>query len=517
MSRAGAVILAVLAATLTAVGPAVAQTPAAAPAPKVSITGLIDWVTTYYKNQTGLDITDGGKDGGWYSRNRGLLTVTGEVGRAKGVLSLEMDFILGKVGGAAPLGPAGGVSLDLEGDEKGSVEAKWLYLEAPITGPGSLMPFIPVATLGRFGGQPARGHDYKPGIQFSGDFPGVHLETTWSPSVRSRLTFAQIDEALDPVTNPGGTEDYAFIASLEVDVVKGVTVKPTYSYARFDGGAGGTANFGTFAHGGFNPNSLTNKAQVRHTFGGDVRWSSGPWSFQPTFLYQWGTQETNPTASDGNTGVDIRAWIFDATAGYRSGPWTVEGRVMWTSGMKATECVQATGPCAGGSDVKYYQAINAGTLLYFAGWSEIESAGIDYELPLHDGTPNPATLGGNQSYDKYGRIIVAGAVDYALTPALILRLITNSQWTDEKVDTEGVYAGSGITPVNGGDARYLGTEVMAGFTYRFAPNVAFDVIGAVLFAGPARDTGRSVSTAANPQTFSADDVYKAVARLRVTW
>jgi len=56
-----------------------------------------------------------------------------------------------------------------------------------------------------------------------------------------------------------------------------------------------------------------------------------------------------------------------------------------------------------------------------------------------------------------------------------------------------------------------------GLTYRFAPNVAFDLIGAVLFVGEARDNGRTSSTPAAPQSFTAQDAYKLSARMRVTW
>ena len=36
-----------------------------------------------------------------------------------------------------------------------------------------------------------------------------------------------------------------------------------------------------------------------------------------------------------------------------------------------------------------------------------------------------------------------------------------------------------------GDSSYLGTEINAGFTWRFAPNVAFDLAAYYLFVGSA--------------------------------
>jgi hypothetical protein len=509
--------------------PVFAQAP---PAPKVTISGLVDFVTTIYNNSTGdcgptlatcttKDITDGGKDRGWYSRERGVFTITGEVGKSKGVLALEFDFANGRTATNFDGGGFGGnLGLDIETDEKGQAEVKWLYLETPITGPGSLMPFIPVASIGRFGGQPARGHDYKPGILFSGDFAGATLETTWAPNLRSTLTYVQIDEGLDPVTNPGGTEDWAILASVEIDVFKGLTVKPTYSFVRYDGGSS-SGNAGTFARSGFNPSaaSQANRSTSRHTFGGDVRWTAGPWSLQPTFLYQVGTQETVQALANNQKEVDIRSWIFDVIGGFRSGPLTVEGRFAWTPGNKVNECVNAiAGVCSGGSDIDYYEGINQSSTGYWAGWADIESSGIDYNVALRQ--TSGSQLGRSPSYDKYGRIIVGGALDYALTPALVFHVVTNFQWTAEKVDTNStVTAGTGgasLVPVkSSGDKRYLGNEWDVGFTYRFAPNVAFDLIGAYLFAGDARDHGRSA--ASTTDRFDADDAYKLSARVRLTW
>ena len=94
--------------------PAFAQAPAPAPAPKVTINGLIDFVATYYSNWSGgngpggtgglnaSDVTNG-RDKGWYTRERGVFTITGEVGRTRGVWSLELDF----TNGAGQLGNSG--------------------------------------------------------------------------------------------------------------------------------------------------------------------------------------------------------------------------------------------------------------------------------------------------------------------------------------------------------------------------------------------------------------------------
>src|SRR6266852_505786 len=235
MRRSVVAVLAVLAILGLLAPPSFAQ----APSPKVTINGLVDFVTTAYKNWSQVgnqpssitagsqpDVTNA-KEKGWYSRERGVFTLTGEVGKVKGVWAIELDFTNGagnfnassQPGSLTTVGVAqAGTSanFDLDTDVQGVVETKWLYLEAPITGPGSLLPFIPVSTIGRFGGQPFRGHDYKPGIMATGDFPGVTLETVWAPNVRSTLTFVQISEQLDRFIAPNQKHSYALIASLEM-------------------------------------------------------------------------------------------------------------------------------------------------------------------------------------------------------------------------------------------------------------------------------------------------------------
>lgn len=492
-------LLAVAFALVVALGLMAAPAEAQAPAPKVTINGLVDFVTTYYSNWSGggglsLDPTD--REDGWYSRERGVFTITGEIGRAKGVVALELDytngFVSGGSGGCSTGFPGTSAGADLDTDCAGFVETKWLYVEAPITGPGSMMPFIPAATIMRGGMQPARGHDYKVGIHFSGDFPGVTFESQWAPNVKTTLTYAQLREKLDEALGVGATESYAVLFSPEIGVFKGLTVKPTVSWARMEGGSG-NASLGLPPVNGFNPNG-TNLHTQRWTVGGDIRWTTGPFSLQPTIYYQGGEQEI--PGGD----VDISAWIFDVTGGFRTGPLNIEGRVMYTSGNDAGDSVP------GGDDVNYYQAINP-AFAYLAGWSEIWTSGIDYATAYLAAAPG-MSYRTSPSYDKYGRIFVGLAVDYALTPALTLRGLVNSSWTAEEVDTDAVITAAGLVGGDGsGDARWLGVEGALGLTYRFAPNVALDVIGATLQGGDARDSGGE----------DAKAVWKGVARVRVTW
>jgi hypothetical protein len=571
MTKLVVAIAVVLVTLATLAPPSFAQ----APAPKVTINGLVDFVTSAYKNashSTGApgqpDITDA-REKGWYSRERGVFTITGEVGRTKGVWAVELDFTNGagnfnassNSGSLTTVGKAANgtsANFDLDTDVQGAVETKWLYLETPVTGPGSLLPFIPVTTIARMGGQPARGHDYKPGVLLSGDIPGVTLETTWTPNIRSTLTYVQIGEALDRGIALNQKDDNAIVASVEVDIFKGLTVKPTFAYAFWDGGNCGTSNLGTGGYGGYNPNTNCPATTVtvsgsdplargsvdvppgvgrnitRYYLGGDVRWTMGPWSFQPTFVYLLGNQQVPPRGS-GPTGpragqlndVPIRAFLFDTIQGFRTGPLLIETRFFYTPGVGANNDIQN----AGGGVIRTYQGINPG-FNYLAGWSEIWRGNIDYNMSLFVGRP-ALEARNSPSFDKYGRIWGFLASDYSLTPALTVRGIVNVAWTDTKVDTKGTLASaatgitpSGITtagnPFKGGKEQYLGTELIAGLTYRFAPNMTFDLVGAALITGDALDiqragSGRGICATDGVPTCQSRNVYKMSGRFRITF
>jgi hypothetical protein len=555
MRRSVVVVLAVLAILGLLAPPSFAQ----APAPKVTINGLVDFVTTAYQNwsqNAGGNPTPGltpgcstatacpapdpatGDKRGWYSRERGVFTITGEVGKVKGVWAIELDFTNGagnfganantgflNVMGVAQSGTTSNFNLDT--DTKGAVETKWLYLETPVTGPGSLLPFIPVATIGRFGGQPFRGHDYKFGILASGDFPGVTLETTWTPNVRSTVTFVQIGEQLDRGIALNQKDNWAIIASLEADVFKGLTIKPTYAYAFYDGGNCGLSNLGTPGWGGYNPNTncpgtiatpgaaLPSVASTpgnvgrnieRNYFGADVRWTAGPFSIQPTFIYLLGNQQILQLGSPIVKNVPIRSYIADVIAGFRTGPLNIEARAMYTPGEDAN----MNNLNGGGGTIRRYDPINPG-YAYMNGWTEIWVGNVDYASSFLVNRSG-LVLRESPSYDKYGRIFLAAAADYSLTPALTFRLVSNVSWTDTKVDTKANYVaaagiGNSANPFAGGLHRYLGNEWIGGLTYRFAPNVTFDLALAALITGDAL----------NIHNDEAKNVYKGSARIRVTF
>ena len=127
------------------------------------------------------------------------------------------------------------------------------------------------------------------------------LQTNWTPDIRSTVTFVQMMAKLDPIIAPGANQNWATVASLEMDLFKGFTLKPTYSYVWMHGGSC-NANAATTGSSLGNPNAggvqlndcttpqpMSPLTTQRNTVGGDVRWVLGGFSLQPTFLYQFGT------------------------------------------------------------------------------------------------------------------------------------------------------------------------------------------------------------------------------------
>jgi len=585
---------------------------AQAPAPKVTITGLIDQVGTYTKNMSQYDANlNIGRDTQLYGRTRGRFDFIGEVGKAKAVLGIEIDSYWGQTGftdsnngpgwqcstvnGSCASGAVGSgaeSSFDLNTDTQGNLQIKWLYTEFPL-------PLVPLNSVVRLGAQPfGTAATYKLATYANGDFPGVNLVVDLAPGAKLNLTYVAVDENLTgkrdffPLTfggsastdgkctgTPGGptltcipqsrNDNWALIASFEMSPFKGLDVKPMYSYFEAVGQTSGAARQGrggvvtassiSSVTGGqtnspFNPitgagagsadGAGTNTLETRHTIGLDARFTAGPFSLQPTVLYQFGHQEKwllgGNSAPYGAAGTkaraDINAWLVDVRTGFNVGPLSLGWLVAWTSGDPAK-----SNPYR---HIGYFQPLDTDTG-YLADWgTQIMSLGVDY----YQGSINPNQGGLSEGvaigYDKYGRIVTGLKAAYAMTPALTVGTGITATWTDKSVDTDGFLVTNGgiqpnwfcRQPVGAtvtttpncrpeGDSRYLGTEVNLALTYRFAPGLALDLAGGYLFTGPAfghryaggnygSASATNLGTAPQPMDQGVKDVIIGTARVR---
>ena len=162
-------------------------------------------------------------------------------------------------------------------------------------------------------------------------------------------------------------DDFAIIVAAEITPLKGLDLKPMYSYFYASGttnvasrtGRGGvnTTTAFTAANGDWRPGINEN----RHTIGLDARLRMGPFSLDPTIMYQFGNRDVvvpgtwaGGVCSQRPTGrnclaiasgmapgsiakADITAWLFDARAGFQIGPLLLEAMYMFTSGNKAKD------------------------------------------------------------------------------------------------------------------------------------------------------------------------------------
>src|SRR5262245_3618913 len=526
--------------------PALAQ----APAPKVTINGTFDQITAAGKNQYDGNFSRD-NDREWYARTRFRPDFTFEVGRTKAVLGLEIDLMYGQAGpndGGFPgnvSGAAGGVAggtktgtngaLDLNTDVGGMIEIRWIYTEFDLTGKDSIMPFIPVDTRARAGGQPSGElASYKLATYFGADFAGISTITTFTPDIRTSLAFVIVEDQLAGGNRAAATartsrgEDYALVVSPELTPFKGLNLKPLFSYFHADGltstaarrnlanirTVSGTTN-GAGAAGPAPAGDSTNH-EDRYTVSLDTRWRSGAWGFYPTVYYQWGTRDSQAVRTDGSVGrveADMSAWLVDLVGSYQLGPLLLEARAIYSTGNKARDNLAQS--------IRYYQPLDANNN-YYAGWANILAEGID--TVSGEIFPMAKWIG----YDRFGRASLGVRATYSITPAFSVYGVASPTWTAEKVDTDtgsvgASYSGAGSltrTTVNDrswveGDSRYIGTELNLGLTWRFAPAAAFDLVGAWLLAGDALDTAELLNGVLTRR--KANDAYIAAARIRLSF
>jgi hypothetical protein len=538
MRRSGILVLAVLV-VLTMTGPVAAQ-------PKVTITGFIDHISSYTRNLSIVDLNLArSSDDEWYARTRIRPDITAEVGTTKFVLGLEMDSAWGQTGATDNTAPnrfGTTSSFDLNTDIQGIIELKWAYTEFSLPG-------VPMATRVRVGAQPWAAL-YKGGVFASGDFAGVHVTSQWAPMLKSNLTFVQIEEGITGTKDAFiRGDDVGFVASVEVTPFKGLDIRPIFSYVNLIGvtsgasrlprgglGVGaavfptcpGTAGPGT---GGCLGGGITSAEEDRFTVGVDARWRFGPFSLDPTVLYQFGNRDQISPIASATSGPGVMsslrrdAWYVDLRAGWQLGPLLLEGIGVYTTGNSADDRIDLNR-----NRIKYFEPISLDNG-WFATWSELQASSIDYFNRIRPGGGGALNPGVSIGYDKYGMIAAGGRASYALTPAFTVRAMGHARWTAEEVDTAStVAAATGLTPrcaaaaldagtcTDEGSVRYYGTELNLGFQWRLAPSVVFDLVGSYLFVGNALSSPAITSTTGVVQSGrDPDDVHGISARLRYSF
>ncbi|PYM13753.1 MAG: hypothetical protein DMD81_20205 [Candidatus Rokuibacteriota bacterium] len=377
----------------------------------MTITGQIDNIlnlnrnmnnTTQDRTVRGGQASDGDKEFGAYTRGR--WDFIGQLGKARAVMGWEIDMHYGGFGatnadtcvttlfsgtaagncGSRGDGSSGG--LDADTDVRVPIELKWMYVEFPLMGPGSLLPFIPIEATARVGGQPFS-LGMKPQQLADADFAGFRAELKFTPDVRLIALYHQIEEnfsgprsRVNNLATAGSAnstgwdrgDDFGVILKLDVEPFKGLRVSPLVAYQYLDGTTAGSIHtpVGGYPVTGvaYAPDIAATTALQRHCLGNlgvstlgdkcrptfqnrywvgvDARLDQGPFYVWPTIIWQGGDfhrlAQNGPVvavavAEPGRQGVvsgRTDAWLLDVETGYRRGPLYLQGRFAYGTGNK---------------------------------------------------------------------------------------------------------------------------------------------------------------------------------------
>lgn len=204
----------------------------------------------------------------------------------------------------------------------------------------------------------------------------------------------------------------------------------------------------------------------------------------------------------------MSSWLIDLTGSFQAGPFLLEVRGIYSTGNEARDNLS--------KGINYFEPLDEDTS-YYAGWASILALGVDY---YNGGGGHNLGMATNVGYDRYGRAQFGVRGTYNVTPALAFYTVVSPTWTAEKVDTDTGTTGATRTIVNDksflkGDSSYLGTEWDLGLIWRFAPNTAFDLAGAYLFAGEALDITEILNGVATKR--EAHDAWTVASRIRLSF
>jgi hypothetical protein len=257
----------------------------------------------------------------------------------------------------------------------------------------------------------------------------------------------------------------------------------------------------------------------------------GPFSFDPTILYQFG--QRNVVGPGGvfatQAGIvpgriyraDINAWFLDGRVGFQIGPLLLQALGVYTTGNSARNTTLGT--------VRYFQPLSTDTG-YLAEWgTQLTSLGIDYFSAFNEAGGTIAYPGVSVGWDKYGRMQLGAKATYAITPTLSIMGNVNWHWAAEDVDRNGTpTAGAGITPAFTGasgttsgreNSKYIGMELAALISWQFAPGLSWDTAGGYMFMGSALDAVTDPSYVDQPNGVgrNTNNPYIFTTRIRFTF
>ena len=246
--------------------------------------------------------------------------------------------------------------------------------------------------------------------------------------------------------------------------------------------------------------SLGGMNEYRYTVGLDTRLRMGPFSFDPTVLYQFGNKAiivrrrclcSRAARSPGRKYyADINAWLFDVRAGFQLGPLLLEGLGMYTTGnSRSQQHARHDGPVLPAADDGHGLPGRLGYLAHVAGYrlpQRLERGWRPDRIPRREHRLGQvrARAGWRQGHLRHH----PGAERHGWCERSLDGREGGSQ---RHGDCRCRYHAAVHGPRRPRDSeqRYVGTELMALITWRFAPGLTWDNQFGYMFMGPALDGG----------------------------
>jgi hypothetical protein len=444
---------------------------------RLKLTGYIDNHINWMKNpsDTDSDLTQNGEQR-FFGRSRARMFFNiMATENSKAVVAFEFDQGWGEgtdnVSSSDDChGGAPNCGFDL-GIDNNVFELKQLYVDFKIPG----WPVRMQIGGPRFFSNVLSGKDC---LLLCADAGGINMFIDLVPEAKLVLYFINVQEEGDRRTFDWTLgEDYIMGTRLETEFVKGMQVHLLGLFMHEVGPRSDTQRRRIF--GSNNPNF---RESDLFWLGVDASLRFGNLTVAPTFIYSGGKLKWH-----GGQDSDVKAFLVDLAASYKTGPWTIHGHFFYTPGNKASDNLTN----GSGEDINFYYLIFPDGVNDAVHWFEL----LGYNIDTTSGGRFPSTSRGlddNGSFDQFGLIHGAIRIDYKAMKQLTLSGSLGIFSAAEDVGRPARLGGP--TPAAGFDNfnyrnkdKYLGTEFDVWLSYQIFPKATVDVWFAYAFTGDAYD------------------------------
>lgn len=417
----------------------------------------------------------------------------------KAVVAFEFDQTWGtrEDDGATPGNADAGADFGIDNN---AFELKWMYTDFKL-------PMLPVQMrAGLFSFNPTRLKDL---TILTMDLAGVDALTTFSPQAKLLTWFAWTGEGFDGLEGGDGGDDYATGATVQLTPAKGIDVDLVFAFQRIEcqihngevpaGTTSGQSCPGATirVH-----NANTVDIENRYFFGIDSRLKFGPFTLSPTFFYQLGQRRL----INGNE-LDINAFLVDVRAKFQQGPFSIEGKFVYTPGNEARDGLTGVG---NDDEINFFQHIAIDTVHRSVDWFETFGFDTDTTSEPIFGFNDSRSLRSNLGFDQFGLLHGAIKAGYQATDKVGATLAVGYFGAAEDVGRPARRGAAVLDTFNyTGRDKFIALEFDAVLSYKIFPRADVEVYFDYAVVGDALDLRDPVTG----QIFESEDVIQGGTRM----